>query len=268
MDRTNTRYVVGVDPGATTGIVRIEYRMVGISVETGGFWMPTGDPIVIQCHHKSVRSVLEWLTAIGDVIISHERYVVGSRASRVKKASASQITRNLNGMIDGWHGTNDAHRSITVVSHTASETKPWAIPEKMAALRLELPPEMRHARDAGAQAAYAGCHDLGAPDPLSKRGALAAAYGADAEIVGRFAEVATAGTYSYGIRVTKVGGEPVTDAVITFDTTPVDATVLGGQRVTSDPHPALKAAIDAQSPGGNRYIGLERFIEELEDGNE
>lgn len=274
----DNKHVIGVDPGETTGIVRIEYKMIGESIESGGFWYPTGDPIVIQCPHTSVHAILTWLAAIGNVIISHERFVVSSRASRVKKAKASQITRDLNGWIDGLE-----NERIRVVEHRAADVKPWAIPEKMVALRLDLSPEMRHARDAGAQAAYAGCHDLGAPDPLSKRVALAAAYGAEV--------AAQAGTYSYGIHVTKVGGEPVTDAVITFDTTPVDATVLGGQRVTSgpitgrlrenpppqqylperrlgDPHPALKSTIDSQSGDQSRYIGLERFTEELEEGNE
>lgn len=259
----DNKCVIGVDPGETTGIVRIEYKMIGESIESGGFWYSTGDPVVIQCPHTSVRAILTWLAAVGSVIISHERFVVSSRASRVKKAKASQITRDLNGWIDGL-----ANERIRVVEHRAADVKPWAIPEKMTALRLDLSPEMRHARDAGKQAAYAGCHDLGAPDPLSKRMALAAAYGADTAIVGRFAEVAAAGTYSYGIHVTKVSSEPVTDAVITFDTEPVDAAVFRGQRVTSDPHPALKAAIDAQSPGGNRYIGLDRFTEKLEANNE
>ncbi len=177
----DNRYVIGVDPGETCGVVRIEYRLVGMSVESGGFWNPTGTPLVIQCTHGSVRSVLAWLSAVGNVIISHERYIVGLRASRVKKAAASQITRDANGFIGGLA---EAGR-VRIVEHTASETKTWATEEKMAALGLVLSPEMRHARDAAKQAAYAGCHDLGSPDPLSKRVRYAEAYGADVPLVAR-----------------------------------------------------------------------------------
>src|SRR6476661_1054828 len=149
----DNRCVIGVDPGETTGIVRIEYRMVGESIESNGFWYPTGDPIVIQCAHKSVHAILTWLTTVGNVIISHERFVVSSRSSRLRKAASSQITRDLNGWIDGLRC-----KCVRVVEHRAADVKPWATDEKMAALGLVLPPEMRHARDAAKQAAYAGCH--------------------------------------------------------------------------------------------------------------
>jgi len=290
---TDNRYVIGVDPGETCGVVRIEYRLVGVSVESGGFWYATGEHVVIQCTHGSVRSILAWLTAVGNVIISHERFVVSSRASRVKKAAASQITRDINGWIDGLHKTDEPGRRIRVVEHRAADVKPWAVEEKMAALGLVLSPEMRHARDAAKQAAYAGCHDLGAPDPLSKRVRYAEGYGA--ELQGYQDDAADmAGQVPYRVGGNRLGAthgtvtgrdelahmvqhlptvtgrlatSPLPEQHLPSPTIMQWHAASGGQLWSdADPQPVTKAAPDSQAGDQARYIGLERGIKELETG--
>jgi hypothetical protein len=175
------KIVIGVDPGETTGIVRLQYYPRSTPEHRVPVWTRTGEPMAIQCNHQSVPEILAWLTATGDILISHERFVVGLRASRSKKANASQITRDINGHIDTLHKTDTPNRRIRVVEYTAAEVKTWATDERLKAAGIDLAPEMRHARDGGRQGLFAACHDLGATDPLSKRARLATAYsGGDA----------------------------------------------------------------------------------------
>lgn len=267
--------VIGVDPGETTGIVRLEYQRYWFPNQNtpDARWTRTGEPMAIQCNHQSVPEILAWLTAIGDILISHERFVVGLRASRSKKAGASQVTRDINGHIDALDSTNTPNRRIRVVEHTASEVKPWATDERLKAAGIDLAPEMRHARDGGRQALFAACHDLGATDPLSKRARLAAAYsGGGVHPVtlppntvedGKPLRLTAAGTLvgpNYGVRVTHVGGEPVTDAVITFD--PAGEPLCFPDGGTTPPHEVMRRVIDSQAAEQARYIGIERQIEE------
>lgn len=160
-----TTWIIGVDPGESVGITALVY----LRGDKDTPWMRQGNPIIIQCHHLSTRFLLSMLIhyAKGSpVIISHERFVVGLRASKSRKSGASQVTRDLNGAIGELA---DGRTNVRVVEHTAAQVKTWATAEKMAAAGLVLPPEMRHATDGGRQALFCATHDLGAPDPLSKR---------------------------------------------------------------------------------------------------
>jgi hypothetical protein len=264
----NSRYVLGVDPGETTGIVRLQYYPRSTPEHRVPVWTRTGEPMAIQCNHQSVPEILAWLTAMGDILISHERFVVGLRASRSKKAGASQITRDINGHIDTLHKTDQPNRRIRVVEHSASETKVWATDERLRAAGIELPPEMRHARDAARQACFAACHDLGAPDPLSKLARLMAAYSGGGVYPLALAAEVTAATGTE--RRDHINGDPVTDAVIGTDTRPLASMTITGTSPTGrlhrsplpPPHEVIRRVIDSQAADEARYIGIERQIEE------
>lgn len=216
MRKTTT--VIGIDPGETVGVVDLAYE----NYPETNVWTRYGIPLIFQCHHQSLPFLLHALIKAADgapVIISHERYVANLRAAKSRKASAGQITRDING---GVGELPKRYPNVRLVEHTAAQVKSWFSAEKLAALNITLPAEMRHARDGVAQAAFAATHDLGAPDPLSKRVAALP------------------------------DGPPSTDA-LKF-TAP-----QAGLYSDSEPvHDVLRRAIDAQSPGGARYIGLER----------
>lgn len=154
--------VIGVDVGETVGILRLEYERLGL------LWAPVGTPVAIQCNASSMMGVVLWLAADRDVIIAHERYVVNLRASKSKKAAASQTSRDLNGQLAGLDRTNLPKMRIRVVEHTAAEVKTWATAPRLAAAGLVYPSEQRHATDGGRHALYCATNDLGAPDPLSR----------------------------------------------------------------------------------------------------
>jgi hypothetical protein len=231
----SARYVLGVDPGETTGIVRLKYE------RKDTLWLPIGAPLMLQCNHQSVPEILAWVAAIGDILISHERFVVGLRASRSKKAGASQITRDINGHIDALDKTDAPNRRIRVVEHTAAETKPWATDERLKAAGIDLAPEMRHARDGGRQALFAACKDLGATDPLSKRARLAEAYSGG-------------GVHPLAESVTGPNGEPL----FFPGTSPT-----GRLQRSPLPYPqdVMRRVSDSQTGDEARYIGINYFTQ-------
>jgi hypothetical protein len=261
------KIMIGVDPGETTGIVRLQYYPQSTPEHRVPVWTRTGEPMAIQCNHQSVPEILAWLTAMGDILISHERFVVGLRASRSKKAGASQITRDINGHIDTLHKIDQPHRRIRVVEHTATQVKPWATDERLRAAGIELPPEMRHARDGGRQACFAASHDLGAPDPLSKLARLMAAYSGG-------------GIHPLAESVTDPHGEPLhfpdeatRPEVSVADVIRGNVVLPPVQQAASPtgrlhrsplppPHEVMRRVIDSQSANEARYIGIERQIEE------
>lgn len=206
MRRTTT--VIGIDPGESVGVADLAYA----NYSETGVWTRYGIPLIFQCHHQSLPFLLAVLIKAangGPVIISHERYVANLRAAKSKNAGAGQITRDING---GVGALPSLYPNVRVVEHTAAQVKSWATPEKLAAAGLKLTPKMCHAQDGGAQALFAATHDLGAPDPLSKR--------VHAQAIEEHAQ--------------------------------------GVDRYFTPAHPTMRATIDAQSPGGTRYIGLER----------
>lgn len=217
--------VIGIDPGESVGVVALGYTNDHDGAD--GHWQRMGIPLIFQCHHQSLnillRSViLSWQSV--PIIVSHERYVANLRAAKSKKASAGQITRDINGAMRDLPST---FHHVRVVEHTAAQVKSWCTPEKLAAAGLVLPPKMCHAQDGGAQALYAATYDLGAPDPLSKRAQLQ-----EAIVTGldRLVHEANAPSPTGRLRTTK----------------------------PPPPHDVIRAAINSQPPGGTRYIGLER----------
>lgn len=145
----NTR-VIGIDPGPTPGIVRLElgqHRITGVDV--------------VQCSGSALWDVLQALTADWYVV---EKFVVRGRASRSSTPGAGEETRGQIGAL--------SRLFPGIVERSASQVKPWATDARLdAAVLLEDLKGMRHARDAARHALFAAVHDLGLPDPLSRRSA-------------------------------------------------------------------------------------------------
>lgn len=153
-----TIYVLGVDPGPTTGLVGLSYTFGKLQRAS-----------IIQCDHVTAREIVNHLVAsvkpVSRLVLAVERFVVGPRATRSSTPKAGQITRELvelcTVMADEW-GTELRLRS-------ASEVKPWATNARLAAAGLSFPGSA-HAADAGRHALFSAVADCGMPDPLSRRG--------------------------------------------------------------------------------------------------
>lgn len=146
-------FVIGVDPGRTTGI----------AVYDG-----LGDAELLQTTPGVVHEVVDaLLSCIGPHrprLVAIERFVVGTRASRSASAKAGETTRELIGMV---RATAIRHNAA-VVERSASEVKPWATDKRLEAAGL-LVRGMPHACDAARHALYAAVKDGGLPDPLSRK---------------------------------------------------------------------------------------------------
>lgn len=148
-------FVIGVDPGPTTGIVAITDS-----------WP---QPIVIQCDHWSAPYLIgEFIAGAGiDTTLAIERFVVNLRASRSAAAQSGKITRELIGVLVDRVNSGRWSRA-TVVQRSAAEVKPWATNERLDAAGLLMPAKgMPHAADAGRHALFAAVKDLRMRDPLS-----------------------------------------------------------------------------------------------------
>lgn len=144
-------YVIGVDPGLTTGICVLD--LGDMSAE------------LVQCTPTAVLPILRGITE-GDVVavLAVERFVVGPRAARSSTPRAGQITRELIEELRAW-----GHPDRCVL-RSASQVKPWATDERLAAAGLLAPGKgMPHARDGARHALFSAVADCGAPDPLSSR---------------------------------------------------------------------------------------------------
>ncbi len=157
LSRTNglgIRTVLGCDPGATVGLVRLDldgYR----------------EPLLTQVPAADAQASLEDLLGAQDpaeVIFAIEAFVVGYRAGRSSTPAAGRTTRLLIGSLSGWA----VDRGIRVVVRTASEVKTWASDTRLRAAGLYVK-GAPHARDGGRHALFSAVSDAGFPDPLSAR---------------------------------------------------------------------------------------------------
>lgn len=155
-------YVIGVDPGPTTGIVALR----------------TGDNLtlvksVLQCDHWSVLPILEMLIQSNQgfpVTLAVERFVVNLRASRSAHAEAGRITRELVGAITA-RAAQPVTKTVRLVTRSAAHVKPWATDVRLDAAGLFAPTKgMPHARDAARHALFAAVADCGMRDPLNTKG--------------------------------------------------------------------------------------------------
>lgn len=149
------RTVLGADPGATTGLARLDLD---------GF----REPQLIQVTDPSlVLATMDDLLgaqAPDEVLFAIEQFVVGYRSARSSTPKAGRTTRDLIGTMQLWA----LERGIRVVLRSASEVKPWATDIRLRAAGLYLR-GAPHARDAGRHALFAAVHNCRYPDPLSAR---------------------------------------------------------------------------------------------------
>jgi hypothetical protein len=145
-------YVIGVDPGRTSGIARLD--------------LTTWHVDLVQATPSVVLPIVRALAAdVGAVaVLAVERFVVGPRAARSTAASAGRVTRDVIAALTA-EGARLAGR---VVLRSAGQVKPWATDARLAAAGLITATKgMPHARDAARHAVYAAVRDCGQPDPLS-----------------------------------------------------------------------------------------------------
>ena len=148
-------FVIGVDPGGTTGI----------AVYTG-----RSDSELLQCTPGLVLPTVRTLLGVYEgavrpgALLAVERFVVGTRAARSASARSGEIARELIGALADLGPTY----GVRVVHRSASEVKPWATDKRLEAAGL-LVRGMPHACDAARHALYAAVKDGGLPDPLSRK---------------------------------------------------------------------------------------------------
>lgn len=153
-------YVIGVDPGLTTGIVGLPYRDDEHRIQ----------PSVIQCDHGNVLPIVADLVhtyrADFDLVLAVESFVTGGRSTRLANAEDGRITRELVANL-----VFEFERQVQRVHvHPAAVVKPWATNTRIEAAGLLGPTaSMQHARDAARHALYVATHDHGVSDPLSKK---------------------------------------------------------------------------------------------------
>lgn len=157
-------HFIGVDPGPIPGIVhlwpypgRLEVDVVQCSDQTapGLLWS------LIVNARADLRSRFD-----APVLIQIERFVVGSRTARSSTQSASSRTRDL---VHRLTSESEKQPNVSVVLRSASEVKPWATDERLAAVGLlEAVKGMRHAKDAARHALFAAVKAGALPDPLSR----------------------------------------------------------------------------------------------------
>jgi hypothetical protein len=149
------RTVLGADPGATTGLARIDLD---------GF----REPLLIQVTDPAqVLAAMDDLVGAqgpDEVLFAIEQFVVGYRSARSSTPKAGRTTRDLIGALQLWA----LDRGIRVVLRSASQVKPWATNTRLRAAGLYVK-GAPHSRDAARHALHAAVSDAGFPDPLSSR---------------------------------------------------------------------------------------------------
>lgn len=158
---TKPVYILGIDPGPTTGIV-------------GLFIMPPRQlwyhqPDIVQCNAHAAPGIVGHLLRTGpmepdtQLVVAIERFVVG-RGSMVS-GSAGEVTRDLIGYVEH----TAAEVGARVITRSAAAVKPWASAKRL--MHAGLFSEVGgHARDAARHVLFAACADYGHADPLSVKG--------------------------------------------------------------------------------------------------
>jgi hypothetical protein len=153
---------IGVDPGPTPGIVRIDYveqRPVRIGV--------------FQCTAADAPMLLAALLRepwTGETYVQTERFLVGRSSMKSKAAGAR--TRDLVGQLQAAFIVNRMpHAAVGRFSlQNASGAKGWATDERLEPHGLlKLTRGMPHARDGARHCLYVATHDGRIPDPLSRK---------------------------------------------------------------------------------------------------
>lgn len=155
-------YVIGVDPGQTTGVFGLdipddpENTLVCNSVYDAA-----------QCWPYTTFALLNGLMWREPTLLAIEWFVVGPRAAHANSPKAGNITRDLVTECRAWA----EERALPYVERRAVDVKAWATDQRLSAAGLLEPTKgMTHARDAARHALYAAVKDCGLRDPLSRKG--------------------------------------------------------------------------------------------------
>lgn len=169
---TGQMCVIGVDPGPTPGLARMEFN-----------GRPELHPLGTSIYGKALGTAiyqissdgpdLEWLISRffqGDwfkvKILAVEKFVIGRRSTRVNDPGASAKTRE---QVEMLKRLSSELPGVRLVSRSASEVKPWATEKRLVKAGFVLPKGMPHGTDAARHAMFAATHDGGVPDPLSAK---------------------------------------------------------------------------------------------------
>lgn len=155
--------VIGVDPGATTGVCLLQVT----SPEPWSSVSPVPyitERLVFGCNSAAVYGLVEHLIECNQgparIVAAGEKFVPG-RGAGARSGGASQaqmVIGELQALPVEW-----TWRTPVAVKH-------WAIDDRLKkAGLLDLTAKMIDARDAARHALFAACHDAGLPDPLSRK---------------------------------------------------------------------------------------------------
>lgn len=149
--------VVGVDPGATTGLCLLEF-----SPQPGAHLLS----IEWDQVHGSADTI-GWLTARGPIdFLAVEDFVVGRRAGRSMTASGGKAARDVIAEVLLRYRELPFSPPPVVTLRPAGLVKPWATDARLRWSGLYLP-RARHARDAARHAMFDVVKRGLAPDPLT-----------------------------------------------------------------------------------------------------
>lgn len=148
--------VIGVDPGATTGLCALSYTNGGSEASAA---------IVVRVWQCTPDNAIEWVKSVlrthrGHVWLALEQFVVGPRASKSATAAAGRATRQT-----------IAELSVLpvqqLITAPAVRVKRWSTDKRLTAAGLFEPTIGRpHARDAARHALYAAVKAGLVRDPL------------------------------------------------------------------------------------------------------
>ena len=151
--------VMGVDPGATTGVCHLQ-----IATPCNGEPPYITSRLVFGCNALAVFPLMQFLMEINEgaarIIAAGERFVPGRGAGARGPGAAvtRDVIQELAVLPVAWHW------------RSAADVKPWATDDRLKAAGLyEITAKMRDARDGARHALFAACHDAGLPDPLSRK---------------------------------------------------------------------------------------------------
>lgn len=150
------QYIIGIDPGPTPGVVRIDVCENQVR-----------EVYVVQCNAAAIYRVLESLHSGSDATgyVAVERFVTSNR--RAARSHDHDFTR---GMYANLHQWVRLRSYLRWVPQTAAHVKPWATDERLKAAGLyDVTHGMRHARDATRHALFAGVRRGLLFDPLSRK---------------------------------------------------------------------------------------------------
>ena len=163
---------IGIDPGPTTGLIRLDYT----AASSGQIGTPFGRPrvTVAQCSANVAVDVYRALLGDDDVWTwtQAERYVIGRKSAHAgASGTVTQALLGELGQASADHLDDSGPRTGGWSSmHNASAVKAWATGERLKAAGLwDWTTGMGHARDAARHALFAAVHSGKVPDPLSKR---------------------------------------------------------------------------------------------------